>query len=72
MSCTPYKKLQKTPYLAVYAKFQLPYTTTSNTGSQPLLASTSSKVLSGRGSEKAFSECLRVSDAFLSATKAQL
>ncbi len=39
-------------------KFQFVYTTTSQIGSQLLLASTSSKVLLGQGSEKAFNECL--------------
>ncbi len=38
--------------------------TTSKIGSQFLLASTSSKVLPGRGSEKAFDDCVGVSNVF--------
>ncbi len=40
--------------------------------SQLLLASTSSNVLHGWGSEKAFNECLRVSNGFLSAALTQM
>ncbi len=45
-------------------KFQFVYTTTSKMDSLLLLASTSSNVLLGRGSEKAFDECLGVSNVF--------
>ncbi len=48
----------------VYVEFQFVYATTSKIGSQLLLASTSSNVLLGRGSEKAFNECLGVSNVF--------
>ncbi len=48
----------------VYVKFQSVYITTSKTGSQLLLASTCSSVLLGRGCEKAFNECLGVSNFF--------
>ncbi len=52
------------PCLAVYVKFQSVFITTSKIGSQLLLASTSSDVLLGWGSEKAFNECLGVSNVF--------
>ncbi len=42
-------------------------TTTSEIGSQPLLASPSSNVLLGRGAEKALNERQWVSNVFLSA-----
>ncbi len=48
----------------VNVKIQFVYATSSKTGSQLLLTSTSSKVLLGRGSEKAFNECLGVSNVF--------
>ncbi len=48
----------------VYTKLKSAYATTSKIGSQILRASTSSKVLLGRGSEKAFDECLGVSNIF--------
>ncbi len=43
-------------------RFRCYYTTSSKIGSQLLLASSSSNVLHGRGSEKAFNECLGVSN----------
>ncbi len=67
MSCAPLPKaakpvwanqLTRLPYLKVYAKFQLVYTTTSKIGSQLLL---------GRGSEKAFNERQGVSNIVPSA-----
>ncbi len=58
-------QLTRLPCLVIYVKFQFVYTTTSKIGSQLLLASTSSYVLLGRGSEKAFIECLGVSIAAL-------
>ncbi len=48
----------------VYAKLKSVYASTSKIGSQILPASTSSKVLLGRGSEKAFDECLGVGTVF--------
>ncbi len=48
----------------VYAKLKSVYATTSKIGSQFLLASTTSKTLLGRGSEKAFNKCLPLSNAF--------
>ncbi len=48
----------------VYVKSQCVYTTKSKIGSQLLLASTSSHVQLRRGSEKAFNECLGVSNVF--------
>ncbi len=48
----------------VYAKFQFVYASTSKIGSQILLTSASSKVLHGRGSEKAFRGCPGLSNAF--------
>ncbi len=48
----------------VNAKFKFVYSTTSKIGSQFLRASTSPKVLLGGGSEKAFDECLVVSNVF--------
>ncbi len=56
----------------VYAKFQFVYAFTSKIGSQILLTSASSKVLLGRGSEKAFDECLGVSNVFPSAALVQI
>ncbi len=65
MSCTSLPKaaklvwanqLTRLPCLVVYVKFPFAYITTSKTGSQLLLASTSSNVPLGRGSEKAFNE----------------
>ncbi len=77
MSCTPLPKaakpvratqLTRLPCLVVYVKFQFVYTTKSKIDSLLLLASTSSNVLLGRGSEKAFNECLGVSNVFPSVT----
>ncbi len=48
----------------VCVKFKFVYATTSKIGSQFLRASASSKVLLGRVSEKAFDECLGVSNVF--------
>ncbi len=48
----------------VYVELQFVYATTSKIGSQHLPACTSSKVLLGRGSEKAFNECLEVNYVF--------
>ncbi len=48
----------------VYAKFQFVYASTSKIGNQLLLTSASSKFLLGRGSEKAFSGCPGLSNAF--------
>ncbi len=71
MSCTPLQKtanpvwanqLTRLSCLVVNVKFQFVYTTTSEIGSQLLLAPTSSTVLLGRGSLKAFNECLGVSN----------
>ncbi len=71
MRCTPLPKaatpvwatqLIGLPCLVVYVKRG--YTTTSEIGSQLLLASTSSNVLLGQGSEKAFNECLGVRNVF--------
>ncbi len=76
MSCTPLLKaakpvwanqLTRLPCLVVYVKFRFVYITASQIGSQLLLASTSSNALLGQGSEKAFNECLGVSDASSSA-----
>ncbi len=53
-------------------KFQFIYATTSQIGSQLLLASTSSNVLLGQGSEKAFNECLGVSNVFPSTVQVPL
>ncbi len=75
-SCTPLPKAMKPvwakcltqlPCLAVYVKFQPAFTTTSKKGSLLLLASTSSNVLDGWGSEKAFNGCLGGSNVFPSA-----
>ncbi len=55
--------LPRLPCLLVYVKFQFVYASTSQIGSQPLLASTSSR----RGSGDAFNENLEVSNAFPSA-----
>ncbi len=80
MKCTPLTKAAKPvwtnqlirlPCLVVCVKFQFVCTTTSQIGSQLLLTSTSSKVLLARGSEKAFNECLEVSNVFSSLTKAE-
>ncbi len=76
MSCTALPKatepvwanqLTRLPCLVVYVKFQFVYTTASKIGSQLLLVSTSSNVLSGRGSEKALNACLGVYTVFPSA-----
>ncbi len=48
----------------VYAKFQFVYASTSKIGIRVLLPSASSKVLLGRGSEKAFRGCPGLSNAF--------
>ncbi len=53
----------------VYVEFQLVYATSSKIGSQLLLTLASSKVLLGRGSEKAFDECLGVGNIFPSVAK---
>ncbi len=66
MSCTPLPKLAwvnqltRLRCLVVNAKFHFEYIAPSKKNSQPLLVSTSSKVLLERGSEKAFSEYLGV------------
>ncbi len=52
--------------------FNAVYTTASKIDSQLLLASTSSNVPSGWGSEKAFNECLGVNSAFPSAAQVEL
>ncbi len=71
MSCTPLPKAAKPawanqmtrlPCSVVFVKFQFVYTTTSKIDSQLLLAPTSSNVLLGRGSVKAFNEYLGVSN----------
>ncbi len=71
MSCTPLpkaakpvwaKQLTRLPCLVVCVKFQFVYTTKSKMGSQLLLDSTYSQVQLGRGSQKAFNECLCVSN----------
>ncbi len=65
MSCIPLPKaakpvwanqLTRLPCLVVHVTFV--YSTTSEIGSQIVLASTSSNVLLGRGPEKTFNECL--------------
>ncbi len=61
------KQLTRLPCLVVYVKFQFVYTTTSEIGIQLLLASTSSNILVVRRSDKAFNECLGVSNVFPSA-----
>ncbi len=77
MRCTPLPKaakpvwatqLTRLPCLVVYVKFQFVYTTQSKMGSQLLLDSTSSQVQLGQGSEKAFNECLGVSNGYPIAT----
>ncbi len=81
MSCTCLPKtakpvwayqLTRLPYLVVNVKFQFVYTTTSEIGCQVLPSSTSSNVLLGRGSEKAFNECLGVRNVFPSAAYVQI
>ncbi len=62
-------QLTRLSRLVVYVKFPFVYTTTGKIGSQRLLASTSSNVLRGRSSEKAFNDYLVV---FPSVTNAQL
>ncbi len=73
MSCTPLPKAVKPvranqliwlSCLVVPVKFRFVYNTTSKMGSPFLLDSTSSNVLLGRGSEKAFNECVGVSNVF--------
>ncbi len=54
-------QLTRLPCLEVYFGFQFMYTTTSKSCSQLLLASTSSNVPLGRGSEEVINECLEVS-----------
>ncbi len=80
MSCTPLPKaakavwaklLTRLPCLVVCVKFQLVYNTKSKMGSQLLLASISSHVQLWRRFEKAFSECLGVSNVFPTAAKVQ-
>ncbi len=66
------KNLTRRPPLVVYVKFQLVYTTTSQSGSQLLLASASSNVQLGLGSEKAFEEYLGISIIFSSAALVQI
>ncbi len=61
------KQLTRLPCPVVYVKFQFVYTTKSKLGSQLLLASTSSHAKLWRGSEKAFHECLGVSNVFATA-----
>ncbi len=70
-SCTPLPKAAKPvwanqptrlPCLVVYVKFQFGHIFSSEIGSQLLLNSTSSDAL--LGSEKAFNECLWVSNVF--------
>ncbi len=56
----------------VFVKFQFMYATTSKIDSQLLLASTSSKVLLGRGSEEAFNEYLGLSSVFPSVAQVQI
>ncbi len=60
-------QLTRLPWLVLYIKFQFAFIATSKSGSQLLLASTNSKVLLGRGSEKALNECIGVSNVFPSA-----
>ncbi len=64
-------QLTRLSCLVVYAKVQLVFTT-SEIGSQLLLASTSSNVLLGRGSVKAFNQCLGVGNFLPSAALVQL
>ncbi len=80
MSCTPSpkaakpvwaKQLTRLPCFVVYVKFQFVYTTKSKMSSQHLLASTSSHVQLWRGSDKAFHECLGVSNVFPNAAVVQ-
>ncbi len=56
--------LTRLPCLVFYVKLQFVHTTKSKMGSQLLLTSTSSHVQLWRGSEKAFNECLGVSNVF--------
>ncbi len=80
MGCTPLpkaaklvwaKQLTRQPCFVVYVKFQFLYTTKSEMDSQLLLASTSSHVQLRRGSEKAFNECLGLSNVFPNAAEVE-
>ncbi len=65
-------QLTRLPCLVVRLKFRTVCTAASKIGSQLLLASTSSNLLRGLGSEKVFAECLGVSSVFSSATYVQI
>ncbi len=60
---TPRHSLNTFCLVAYMHQIPIVSTITSETGSQLVLASTSSSGLLGRGSEKIFNECLRVSNA---------
>ncbi len=81
MRCTPLPKatkpvwanqLTRLPCLVVYVKVQFVSTITSKIGSQLLPSSTNSNAQLGRGPEKAFNECLGVSNVFHSAALVQI
>ncbi len=58
------KQMARLSCLVVYVKIQFVHTTTRKIGSKRLQASTSSNILLERGFEKAFNECLGVSNVF--------
>ncbi len=73
MNCTPSpkaakpvwaKQLIRLPCLVVYVKYEFVSATKTKMGSQLLLATTSSQVQISRRFEKAFNECLGVSNVF--------